>query len=75
MPVQGTAARTGIYELMHVDDAVRELVATGASLDAIRREARGAGLEPLREDGLRKAGAGITTVEEVLRVTRDEGAS
>jgi general secretion pathway protein E len=71
----GYRGRTGIYELMHVDDAVRELVATGATLDAIRKEARASGLEPLREDGLRKARAGITTVEEVLRVSRDEGAS
>jgi type II secretion system protein E len=71
----GYRGRTGIYELMTVDDAVRDLIAEGAPTDRLRRAAGRAGLEALRVDGLRKARAGITTVQEVLRVTREEPAS
>ena len=53
-----------------IDDAVRQLINSHASSADIRREAIRRGLTVLRADGAAKALAGITTVEEVLRVTR-----
>jgi general secretion pathway protein E len=65
----GYRGRTGIYELVPVNDAMRNLIHDGASearLDALARE-----LSPsILEDGWRKALAGETSLEEVLRVTR-----
>jgi general secretion pathway protein E len=68
----GYRGRTGIYELMVLTDAARELVVRGASLDDVRALARREGLVPLRMAGWAKACEGVTTLEEVLRVTRDD---
>ncbi|NIR43999.1 MAG: type II/IV secretion system protein, partial [Gemmatimonadetes bacterium] len=68
----GYLGRTGIYELMPMSDELRELVIGGAPLGEIRKAATAAGMETLRADGYRKAAAGVTTLEEVVRVTRDE---
>ncbi|MGH3664922.1 MAG: ATPase, T2SS/T4P/T4SS family [Egibacteraceae bacterium] len=65
----GYHGRTGIFEVLTVDGAVREHVATQAAESALRTAARLSGLRNLREDALAKAAAGITTLEEVLRVT------
>jgi type IV pilus assembly protein PilB len=65
----GFTGRKGLFELLTVDGPVRELVADGGSTGSIGQAARQAGLRSLREDGLRKAAAGLTTLEEVLRVT------
>jgi len=70
----GYRGRTGIYELMPISEECRELIVSGASLDAIRNLARAQGMVPLRGDGWVKAAQGVTTLEEVLRVTRDEVA-
>ncbi|AHG91940.1 type II secretion system protein E [Gemmatirosa kalamazoonensis] len=67
----GYRGRTGIYELLVVDEAFRALVVSHAPLDALRERARAAGMVPLLHDGLRLARAGLTTVEEVLRVAGD----
>ncbi|MFN8542628.1 MAG: ATPase, T2SS/T4P/T4SS family [Candidatus Binatia bacterium] len=69
----GLRGRTGIYELLRMDDALRALVMTRADATTIRRHATEAGMRPLLEDGLAKARAGVTTEAEVLRVTRDAG--
>ena len=66
----GYHGRVGIFELLVIDDAVRQLINSHASSADIRREAIRCGLTVLRADGAAKALAGITTVEEVLRVTR-----
>jgi general secretion pathway protein E len=66
----GYRGRTGIYELLVVDDATRALVHGGESERALRTQAHEEGLAGLREDGLRWVAAGETTLEEVLRVTR-----
>jgi len=73
-PCSGTGyrGRTGIYELFTVDEELRRLVAERASLDALRAVAKARGMSTLRDDGMAKVGLGITTVEEVLRVTSDE---
>jgi type II secretory ATPase GspE/PulE/Tfp pilus assembly ATPase PilB-like protein len=68
----GYRGRTGIYELFTVDEDIRRLVAERATLDALRTVARSHGMTTLRDDGMAKVTAGLTTVEEVLRVTSDE---
>jgi general secretion pathway protein E len=69
----GYRGRTGIHELLLVDDPVRALVMARADAAAIRRHATGAGMATLRQDGFAKARAGATTVAEVMRVTQDDG--
>jgi general secretion pathway protein E len=66
----GYFGRVGIYELLVVDDAVRSGVLRGADANELRQLASAAGMRTLREDGLRLIGAGHTTPEEVLRVSR-----
>jgi type II secretory ATPase GspE/PulE/Tfp pilus assembly ATPase PilB-like protein len=67
----GYRGRVGIFELMEVSDAVRTQIMAKASSAAIRAAAAQHGFMTLREEGLLKAAAGITSVEEVLRVTQD----
>ena len=64
----GYRSRIGLYELLVMNDALRHLTNTSASSDAIRREARSAGMGTVAEDGVQKAIAGMTTLEEVARV-------
>ncbi|MBI5368560.1 MAG: type II/IV secretion system protein [Planctomycetes bacterium] len=66
----GYRGRTGIFEILTLDEQLRELVAARASASAISREARRKGMLSLRDDGLRRVMSGMTTVEEVARVTR-----
>ncbi|GLP95924.1 type II secretion system ATPase GspE [Paraferrimonas sedimenticola] len=67
----GYRGRTGIHELLVVDDDVRELIHNGKGELAIERHIRG--ISPsIRQDGVEKVLLGITTLEEVLRVTREE---
>jgi general secretion pathway protein E len=70
----GYRGRTGIYELMPMSEGVRERVVARAPLSEIRALARRDGMLPLRAAGWEKAREGITTVEEILRVTSDEPA-
>jgi len=67
----GYQGRTGIYELLTVDEALRALVHRGASDAEIRALAEAASMVPLRADAMRWIAAGLTSQEEVLRVTRD----
>ncbi|MBL4848876.1 MAG: type II/IV secretion system protein [Planctomycetes bacterium] len=68
----GYFGRTPIFELIPVDDGVRELATDGASAVKVRRHVRSVGAASLRDDGLRLVREGITTPAEVLRVTRAE---
>ncbi len=69
----GYLGRKGIFELLSINDDLRQMIYAGATSTELRKEARKLGMRSLREDGLRKATDGITTVNEVLRVTmRDE---
>ena len=69
----GFHGRKGIFELLSIDDHLREMIYHQASVSDLRAAARSAGMHTLREDGIRKAAAGITTISEILRVTmRDE---
>ena len=68
----GYLGRMGIYELLDVDDALRHMIHERASDQVIRNHCLSAGtLRPLKRDGLRWVANGDTTLEEVLRVTRD----
>jgi type IV pilus assembly protein PilB len=64
----GYSGRIGIYELLVPDDAMRQAITDGASLQAMRNLARETGMTSLYADGLAKAKAGVTTVEEIFRV-------
>lgn len=68
----GYRGRTGIYELMVLTEEIRLRIIAGAPLSEIRTLAQANGLVPLRAAGWAKAWAGITTLAEVLRVTREE---
>jgi general secretion pathway protein E/type IV pilus assembly protein PilB len=65
----GYRGRTGIFEMLEVDDDMRELIKARAAKRDYREKIRAAGLVPLREAAVAKAKAGITSLEEVLRVT------
>jgi type IV pilus assembly protein PilB len=68
----GYRGRTGIFELMILDDEMREMVISSASTVALRKKAQEKGMRLLREDGLEKALAGITSIEEVARVCEEQ---
>jgi type IV pilus assembly protein PilB len=65
----GYYGRLGIFELCQVDDNLRELIYAKAPAIRLREQARRAGLRSLREDGVRKVLAGLTTIEEILATT------
>lgn len=65
----GYKGRVGIYEVMEVNDEIEMLAAKKAATEKIREAALRNGMRTLRQDGLLKAKLGITSVEEVLRVT------
>lgn len=68
----GYRGRTGIFELLALDDELRELVLADTRAHQIRQAALRKGMRTLREDGLIKVSNGITTTGEVLRVTQDD---
>ena len=65
----GYLGRTGIFEVLAMSDAIKELVVKGSDASLIKREAMRHGMRTLRQSALRKLSEGVTTVEEVLRVT------
>jgi len=66
----GYRGRTGIYELMLVNEEIQNLIYQKISAGTIKKAALEAGLQTLRMDGARKVLSGITTIPEVLRVTQ-----
>ena len=69
--VSGYRGRTGVFELLVVDDAIRAQIHNQESEAKIRDTALAGGMKLMREDGERLVREGITSPEEVLRVTRD----
>ena len=65
----GYKGRIGLYEVMEVTDELRELIIIGASAIELRRKAIDCGMITLRESGLYKIRAGMTTIEEVVKET------
>jgi type IV pilus assembly protein PilB len=67
----GYTGRLGIYELMVMDDAMRDIVTRNPDVNQLRKLAREKGLVTLRQDGFEKVLKGMTTVDEILRVTEN----
>lgn len=66
----GYKGRTGIFELMVLDDALKNLILKTSDANAIKELAVSGGISTLRTDGVQKVLAGVTTINEVFRVTR-----
>ncbi|MEK7173488.1 MAG: ATPase, T2SS/T4P/T4SS family [Patescibacteria group bacterium] len=67
----GYQGRMGIHETMLVNESIRQLIMQNATSDQIEKQAKSEGMMTMLEDGIFKAAQGITTIEEVLRVTRE----
>ena len=65
----GYLERTGVFEILKVDDRIKELIVDGADHPVLKREAVAHGMTSLRQSALRKLAEGVTTFEEVVRVT------
>jgi general secretion pathway protein E len=70
----GTLGRTAIYEIMPIDQELCSMIIRRSHAGEIKEYAVSRGMRTLRDDGLARAAAGITTIEEVLRVTQDDYA-
>lgn len=68
----GYIGRTGIYELLPMTTAIKESIIKKLSAEGVRRRAMEEGVRTMRADGIRKVLAGVTTLEELARVTRQE---
>ena len=66
----GYKERVGLYELLKMSDEIRELIIKGISPTAIKKKAEKEGMQDLRKDGISKILLGMTTIEEVTRVTQ-----
>jgi general secretion pathway protein E len=69
---KGYRGRTGIYELLLIDDDIRALVTGNANSNIIKRKAIEHGMRTLRDDGVRKTLEGVTSLDEVMRVTQED---
>lgn len=67
----GFRGRTGVYELLTIDDSIRRLILANADANQLRDAAKQNGMRTLLEDGMRKVQAGVTTLNEVFRVTQE----
>ena len=68
----GYRGRTGIYELLVLDDEIRRLIGTKADAAVIKQAAVSKGMITLKQEGAAKVAQGITTMEEVMRITQQE---
>ncbi len=67
----GYSGRSGIHELLVIDDGMRRAILDGLDAGALHAKATAAGMHTLYEDGLIKVAAGVTSLDELLRVTED----
>jgi len=70
----GYKGRTAIYEILVINDSIREMIISRASSHEIKQKAVKQGMRVLLQDGLEKVALGLTTVAEILRVTQEEEA-
>jgi general secretion pathway protein E len=68
----GYLGRTSIHELFVMNDAAHEAILAGADATRLHNVARAGGMLTLYEDGLRKVAEGVTSLDELLRVTQDQ---
>jgi type IV pilus assembly protein PilB len=66
---KGFRGRMGVFEIFQIDDEVRHMINSNLSSSALRKRARELGMRTLREDGIRKVLAGVTSAQEVIHVT------
>jgi type II secretory ATPase GspE/PulE/Tfp pilus assembly ATPase PilB-like protein len=66
----GFKGRTGVFELLIMNDKIKELVVNRASAEVIQKQAMADGMTLMRDDAMRKVILGLTTVEEALSVTK-----
>jgi general secretion pathway protein E len=69
---KGYLGRTGIFETLIVTDSVRKMISGKIDSQSVKSEAVSQGMKTLRADGFEKVLKGITTIEEVLRVTQND---
>jgi type II secretory ATPase GspE/PulE/Tfp pilus assembly ATPase PilB-like protein len=69
----GYSGRVGIYELLVIDESFRDMINKDPSVVNMRRAFMKAGSDSLYDDGIKKVKKGLTTIEEVLRVTEVYG--
>jgi len=69
----GYVGRVGIFEMLIIDDKFRDMINKDSSVGNMRRAFRASGRDSLFDDGMKKVAAGVTTIEEVLRVTEVYG--
>lgn len=67
----GYRGRVGVFEILVLDDEIRDLIMQNANSDQLRNAAMKRGMTTLLEDGMKKAMAGVTTIDEVLRLIYD----
>jgi len=74
---QGTGfyGRTGIFEVLTINDEIRDIIKSNPSVTEVYRAARKTGMKSIEEDGILKVARGVTSVKELLRVTRAERIS
>jgi general secretion pathway protein E len=71
---RGYLGRTGIFEFLVIDNEIRPMITDKIDSQSIKNYAISKGMKTLRQDGIGKIGGGITTLEEVLRVTQKDYA-
>ncbi|HEX2964206.1 MAG TPA: hypothetical protein VHO84_00375, partial [Syntrophorhabdaceae bacterium] len=69
---KGYKGRTGIYEVLVVDDELRELITANAPSEVLKKRAREKGMRSMRDDAVMKVLQGVTTLEEALTVVQEE---
>lgn len=67
----GYLGRAGIFEALEMNESIKKLIMEKATADQIRNKAKNLGMETMIEDGLKKMEKGITTLEEILRTTKE----
>ncbi|EKD58254.1 MAG: Type II secretion system protein E [uncultured bacterium] len=68
---EGYKGRQGIYEVLEMDEEIGKMITSNASSDELEKRAREKGMQTMGEDGFVKAASGITSLEEVMRVTKE----
>ena len=67
----GYRGRSGIFEILPITDEIRPLIVANATASSIKQAALANGMKTLRQDGWEKVLSGVTTVDEILRVTEE----
>jgi len=70
--MSGYTGRVGLYEVLEVTDAIRQLASSKSSADVIEKAAVEEGMTSMEQDGVNKVAAGLTTIDEVLRVVKED---